>query len=119
MAGECICSTPAPAAGHHLPRLDQFHKRSGATNAINDNDFAMGYAYVVNGSVVTGAVPGPPAPVHCSAATDTRIRVGRPAVASAAAERAGFVCTPNDVFDKRSGALYVDQSGCIEGILRA
>jgi hypothetical protein len=24
----------------------------------------MGYAYVVNNAVTTGAVPGPPAPVH-------------------------------------------------------
>jgi hypothetical protein len=65
--GDTRISYPANATG--VPgtgtwKIGECVNNTGATNAINNNDFAMGYAYVVNGSVVTGAVPGPPAPVH-------------------------------------------------------
>ena len=55
-------ATGAPGAGTW--KIGECVDNTGATNAINNNDFAMGFAYVANGSVVTGAVPGPPAPVH-------------------------------------------------------
>jgi hypothetical protein len=56
-------ATGAPGAGSW--KIGECVNNTGATFAISNNDFAMGDAYVVNGAVVTGAVPtGPGIPSH-------------------------------------------------------
>jgi hypothetical protein len=51
----------APGAGTW--KIGECVNNTGATNAIDQNDFVMGYAFVVN-AVSTPGTNGPPGPVH-------------------------------------------------------
>jgi hypothetical protein len=74
-------ATGAPGAGSW--NIGECVNNTGA-NAINNNDFAMGYAYVVNVAVVTAPVPGPRLRCTDPRRLTTPILVWRPAIALAA-----------------------------------